>query len=968
MINFSMNAKAQSSSHNLSNLQQEFDNLFETPLVPRMSRQPSLHIRSRASSEVPPDHDEDFTAINSLIHQRVSESSCSIPNPFFKDMNSLQPLEISEIPSHVSSSTQMSSNGSHIRNNVNNSNLHNPKIEQQKSKEETNFILPEGDSWPEGWVNLLKSFQRGDVLTQTHQHTPLYRFPVGPRHDFGWPVYYEPYTERRVIQEFRPNTTTIEVDRAEKEDKSLEKNPYYKLKSKKELEEERKNKERMNQQESVIVKQQTIVNSKPQDKSSKNVGEYSSVQNRENDMKTMTRRESAHSNVTLQKDKVVPSKIVEEKPAVKKDLASQKESTPVNGNYKQQDTKKIGEEKEIVRIGEYNNKKNVVENSVKMETPRKEEEKTPKKSEEPKKQQQDINKDKTKVTPKETQTKTTKVEKEVIVAKVEPPKSTEKKTKSEEVVVTTVKNTQKDKKSEKQPVKEEKPIVKEVKPIEIKQEKENKPEIQAQPVSKAKEVVESPREEKEAEPQVQEEFIVLKKKSSYNYFDLNLTFYLEKKGKNKDNEDKAESKKQTLAEKVRKETESLVQNQFAALQAMNAQATQGAKEIKDYSVSKEEKDDAEVLSTGEKIQETKETTTGKSKKKNKKNKKKADEKVENVVKEEEKIKEVDKKTQEQEAKVSTKQQIVIESEKKKEEKASPEKTLNAETKNKESQPKTVIIEQSKVEDEKVEKGIGLDARNVIPDQEVKEVSKSKKKKNKKKKNKEKENENDTSKTTIVAGGLDSQEANKGENKKDNKKSQKNNENEGSTEDDDAGNEGIKQEYQFSKSKKKKLKKRAKQQTLAECLENADLKLAELRSEYFIESSILLEDPMILDKFRKLLEFQKEMADEVKGTIVAEAFRERGPFGEPKIKFQVTLKQSSEDMIEDSEERKKKKKKTIKNVFTEFTESTSADFDSLQKILSEDIENIQLNDSDILDPKEVKLYLIVILIINRIWRA
>ena len=50
--------------------------------------------------------------------------------------------------------------------------------------------------------------------------------------------------------------------------------------------------------------------------------------------------------------------------------------------------------------------------------------------------------------------------------------------------------------------------------------------------------------------------------------------------------------------------------------------------------------------------------------------------------------------------------------------------------------------------------------------------------------------------------------------------------------------------------------------------------------------------------------------------------------------------------------KRKKKKKSKNAFVEFAESTSADFDSLQKILAEDIENIQLNDSDILDPKEV----------------
>ena len=274
----------------------------------------------------------------------------------------------------------------------------------------------------------------------------------------------------------------------------------------------------------------------------------------------------------------------------------------------------------------------------------------------------------------------------------------------------------------------------------------------------------------------------------------------------------------------------------------------------------------------------------------------------------------------------------------------------------ESKPNT-SASQNKTEEAKPNNTVALeeddeDKKASVDIQEGEDAAKKKKKKKKKNKNKAKEEDTENG-INLTLKGDQEQEGQKIEDNKPDIKIPKNTENEGSTEDDDPGNNGLKSDYQISKSKKKKLKKKAKQQTLCECLKNAEIKLAEFRNEYFLESSVFSDDPMILDRFKKLLNIQKEMASEVRGSFVRECFEDRGPLGESRIKFQVTLKQNSED---NSDEiyitEKKPKKKKNKTILQEVVEATSADFDSLQKILSEDIDHLRINPSEILETNEV----------------
>jgi len=98
---------------------------------------------------------------------------------------------------------------------------------------------------PEGWLHLLKSIQQESASSPMQQAT----VPPGL-----WQDYMKKSTTSRFSSSrggkgsstssvaFGSNRTASEVDSRDNDDKSLEKNPYYKLKSKKELEEERKKK------------------------------------------------------------------------------------------------------------------------------------------------------------------------------------------------------------------------------------------------------------------------------------------------------------------------------------------------------------------------------------------------------------------------------------------------------------------------------------------------------------------------------------------------------------------------------------------------------------------------------------------------------------------------------------------------------------------------------------------------------
>src|SRR4051794_10245409 len=79
----------QSTTSNLFNLQQEFDDVFDSICIPKNSRQISMGSKPKPSSEPLHDSDEDFTAINKLIHRKVSETTTSEPIPSFKNIDAL---------------------------------------------------------------------------------------------------------------------------------------------------------------------------------------------------------------------------------------------------------------------------------------------------------------------------------------------------------------------------------------------------------------------------------------------------------------------------------------------------------------------------------------------------------------------------------------------------------------------------------------------------------------------------------------------------------------------------------------------------------------------------------------------------------------------------------------------------------------------------------------------------------------
>ena len=386
---------------------------------------------------------------------------------------------------------------------------------------------------------------------------------------------------------------------------------------------------------------------------------------------------------------------------------------------------------------------------------------------------------------------------------------------------------------------------------------------------------------------------------------------------------------------VKKETEKLIQNQFSALQAANQQNVSLNKEP--LVTAKEEiKEEVKVNLTVEQNKET-------SQKDKKSKKKKKAEKKQASIEAEEKNQEVKIEPVKEEVKEEKKNEVNTNKKESSDKSVNkvPETNVSADTKNKsKAQEKQDKKEdknsKNKPEVQKIEEPkVNAEIKAVEEQIEVKEATKSKKKK--KKKNKAQENNDGASKEPENAQGKTKKEDHKGA------------ENDGSTDEEDAVGQN-KTEAQFSKSKKKKLKKKAKQQALFECIRNAEMKIKEMKTKHFTETMAAPYYASFLNKFRQLLAQQNDQGFEGQGMFMREYSEEKGPFGDTRIKLQVSMK---DDPADETVRKDKKRRNNLERSELDDIFEITNDLYPMRKTFGGEIEEIQIQGSDILDPKEVK---------------
>lgn len=226
-----------SPNSNFINLQ-EFDDIFHSSSLPKSSRQTSMSLKSKVSSEPPQDFDEDFSAINNLIHQRVNEPSTSQPNSYFKDSPFFDTANIFRVPKLSSETSNNPINDPQIANI-----LAEPPI--SSNRPEPSYFQMGSNPMPEGWLNLFRSLQ-----SEPPGLSPATGSRQGTKKSLRLSKDFESWDATASSSWTGSNQTSTQVDMKELEDQS---NPY-KIKSKKELEEERKKKEQLGQAQPAAKK------------------------------------------------------------------------------------------------------------------------------------------------------------------------------------------------------------------------------------------------------------------------------------------------------------------------------------------------------------------------------------------------------------------------------------------------------------------------------------------------------------------------------------------------------------------------------------------------------------------------------------------------------------------------------------------------------------------------------------------
>ncbi len=332
-----------SPNSNFINLQ-EFDDIFHSSSLPKSSRQTSMSLKSKVSSEPPQDFDEDFSAINSLIHQRVNEPSTSQSNSYFKDSPFFDSGSLFRVPKLSSETSNNPINDPQIANI-----LAEPPI--SANRPEPSYFQMGSNPMPEGWLNLFRSLQ-----SEPPGLSPATGSRQGTKKSLRLSKDFESWDTTASSSWTGSNSTKAEVDMKELEDQS---NPY-KIKSKKELEEERKKKEQMGQAQPVTkkpvqqelrhtkstVEKATPVFNKPEESSKKPSGNYynESGYNKYNNNNGYTEPPQTKSTTPKANlDTPVNKKNVEREPVV---VAAAKVTTPKNVPEKETSSKKTKPQKQ----------------------------------------------------------------------------------------------------------------------------------------------------------------------------------------------------------------------------------------------------------------------------------------------------------------------------------------------------------------------------------------------------------------------------------------------------------------------------------------------------------------------------------------------------------------------------------------------------------------------------------------------
>ena len=429
---------------NTHNLQQEFDDVFNTSFLPKVSRQNSVTTKSKLNSEPVFDIDEDFAVINNLIHQRVNEPTTSQPNPFFKDVSYVDPAHINKPLQDPFGRSIPLFNDPQIADIIGETASKEPKMQ---SHEEETFFKIGNTPMPEGWVNLLRSLER-DPLNPPYQQTQSMYNTYDTRTNFQFSQYLNPNMENKSSSGNSGSIRGIsEADSKENEDRSLEKNPYYKLKSKKEFEEERKRKQQQNKQANPppqtgpkntqpnITKEkewnnpqkidenrtpkQTTQYRKPSNTFEEEYSGYNNYYNKNAQWKTMPTKGSVET--PLNKKVPEPTK----KPEIQKNVNIE------NQSLKKDKVQNVEEGKKPL-IGKEIPKQNNLETNVKIEEVRKGREREEKRPIGGKEQKKEVKQEETKPSKDESSAQI-KIEKET-TTKIKQEKGIEKGKKQEEVI------------------------------------------------------------------------------------------------------------------------------------------------------------------------------------------------------------------------------------------------------------------------------------------------------------------------------------------------------------------------------------------------------------------------------------------------------------------------------------------------------------------------------------------------------
>ena len=335
----------QDNTSNSSTLQQEFDDVFSASYLPtRASRRASISIKSRISSEPIQELDEDFLTINNLIHEKVIANDTIQANPFFKDTLFFDPADSSNSPQNLFPISETILDDSQIESIIgetNNSNNSCTRRDEKDKQSDELFSNQGGDAWPEGWVSLLKSIQK-ESASSSLQQAVVPSTAKEKRNESNLLNKAANRDDKRISTISGSNRANLDMATKDSNDKSLEKNPYFKLKSKRELEEERRNREKVNvttQQNNTILKSDT----------SKNVqrpsfSKYEELEPKRRDSNAqilVNHSETAYSSSNSGQKKDLPKAVHNEKVDAKPVVIDTKQNDPmyINGVKKSQNKK-----------------------------------------------------------------------------------------------------------------------------------------------------------------------------------------------------------------------------------------------------------------------------------------------------------------------------------------------------------------------------------------------------------------------------------------------------------------------------------------------------------------------------------------------------------------------------------------------------------------------------------------------------